>query len=115
MTLTLDINKVTLGAVVNRILRNDVGFNQPQLLRNDEYDPVCGCVVFFFLRPFTTFCAIFESFIYECGDGLSKDEVARYEALAQKPLAQLAILNGSMLAVDDFSQDLRVQLIVAHR
>lgn len=36
LTLTLDTNKTTLGAVVNRILRAEVGFNHPQLMRGDE-------------------------------------------------------------------------------
>lgn len=56
-----------------------------------------------------------QSFVYECGDGLSPEEVARYDALSLQSLAQLGIGGGSMLAVDDFSQDIRVQLIVVHR
>jgi hypothetical protein len=37
MTLRLDVNTTTLDELVNRILKTELAFNQPQVMRDDRF------------------------------------------------------------------------------
>jgi len=90
LTLSIDVNKTTIATLVSRVLCDSVGFNQPQIMRGD-------------------------SLLYESGDGLDSEEIAQYEKLSAKTLAEMGVKHQTMLSVDDFSQRLTIQLVIQHQ
>lgn len=87
--LTLNVNKWTLQSLLDRILKKDLGFENPTLMLGDDM-------------------------IYEEGDGAD----ASFQANLPKLLPSLpcgGIQHGTMFRVEDFTQDLEVDVCVTHQ
>ena len=83
----------TLGTLVRRLLKSELGFVSPTVLLAGDL-------------------------IYEEGDELEEDEVAAYRSNLTKRLGDLpcgGIRDGSSARVEDFGQDLEVEIRFAHR
>lgn len=87
-TLTIDTEHTTLAALLH-VLRAELSFVEPGLMLGDTVK-------------------------YESGDGLDSDERGVYAANLERTLAQLGIVHDSIVTVDDFAQEMNVQLIVNH-
>ena len=88
--LRADLGVVTLGELVRGVAKHRLGFNEPNIN--------AGAKV-----------------LYEEG-GLEADEVATYAARLGLALheAPLLVVDGDLLELEDFSQDLRCQLQISH-
>jgi ubiquitin-like 1-activating enzyme E1 B len=87
-TLSIDTEQTTLSVLVS-LLRSELSFVDPQLMLG-------------------------RSVKYESGDGLDSEERETYANNLTRSLNQLGISNGTILTVDDFSQEMSVLLIVHH-
>jgi ubiquitin-like 1-activating enzyme E1 B len=87
-TLTIDTEQTTLAQLLH-VLRAELSFVEPQIMLGNSVK-------------------------YESGDGLESDERETFDANLERTLAQLAIVHGAMVTVDDFAQELSVMLIVSH-
>ena len=87
--LTLNVNKWTLRDLLDRVLKKDLGFECPTILLNDDI-------------------------VYEEGEGAD----ASFEVNLDKLLPKLpsgGIQDGTMFRVEDFTQDLEVDVAVTHK
>lgn len=87
-TLSIDTEQTTLSALVG-LLRTELAFVEPQLMLGDSVK-------------------------YESGDGLDSEERETYAHNMTRTLSQLGIAHGTILTVDDFAQEMSVQVIVHH-
>lgn len=83
LTLHIDVTKSTLGDFIKNVCKGKLGFNQPTILKGS-------------------------SSYYEEGDGAEEDYVQNIPRL----LSDLGIVDGDLIKVDDFSQDLEVNIII---
>ena len=91
--LVCDTTKFTKGELIKKVLKARLSVNEPIVQFGDSY-------------------------IHETGEDLDEDEVEHYEALDARPLCALpggGVGNGSILVVDDFSQEFKFELMVTHR
>ena len=90
INLTLNTSTWTLEMLLRRIIKKELGFMEPSLLLGS-------------------------SIIYEEGDGIEEDE---YSMNVSKKLCDLpagGIKGGSVIRIEDFTQDLEVDLCVNHQ
>lgn len=88
-----DTGLMTLGRLVDDVLRKALAFAEPTV-------------------------TVGSTMHYECGDDLEEDERERYDALRKRRLGDLPgdpIGHGSLVQVEDFSQEMSVELLVCHR
>ena len=88
--LALNINEWTLDLFLKLVVKKKLGFEEPTILLEGD-------------------------FIWEEGDGADSEE---YEPNLQKVLAKLpcgGIQNGTVVEIDDASQNLSIQVIVSHQ
>lgn len=89
LTLQVDTNTFTLGDFVQKVVKGKLGFSLPSVMMNN-------------------------SFLYEEGDGADEELAENLELiLSQCPAG--GIKGGSIVAVEDFSQKLELQIIIVHR
>ena len=93
VNLTCDTNKFTQGDLIAKVLKKRLCVNLPSVQMG-------------------------EVILHEEGDGLDEDEVEEYEALGKRVLSALpggGVKHGSILMVEDFSQDMKFELMISHR
>uniref|UniRef100_A0A7S2RPC2 SUMO-activating enzyme subunit n=1 Tax=Mucochytrium quahogii TaxID=96639 RepID=A0A7S2RPC2_9STRA len=93
VNLYVDVEKTTLGTVVDKVLRKKVGVNTPSVMLNS-------------------------SELYCEGEGLEEDELEFFKANLPKTLVGCpagGIKNGSILDIEDFSQNMAFKLVIQHK
>ena len=91
--LVCNTNKFTKGDLIKKVLKGRLSVHAPSVMFGSSQ-------------------------IHETGDDLDEDEVEHYEALDKRTLSALpggGVVNGTILAVDDFSQEFTFELMVTHR
>jgi ubiquitin-like 1-activating enzyme E1 B len=88
VSLTLNPATITLGTFVRSVLKQHLHFTQPSVTVGDT------------------------NLVYEEGEDLEEDEVARYRRAASATLASLGVQDGVRIDVEDFAQDMQVNLLV---
>lgn len=90
ISLTIDVEKWSLATLLETIVKTELGFEEPTILLGGDI-------------------------IYEEGDGA---DMEAYRPNLEKVLTKLpcgGIKNGTVLRVEDFSQDLEVDVLVSHK
>jgi ubiquitin-like 1-activating enzyme E1 B len=93
VNLTCDTNKFTQGDLIAKVLKKRLCVNLPSVHMG-------------------------EVILHEEGDDLDEEEVEEYEALGKRVLSALpggGVKHGSVLMVEDFSQDMKFELMISHR
>jgi len=91
--LVCDTTKFTKGELVKKVLKGKLSVNEPSVYFNGNV-------------------------LHETGDDLDEDEVEMYASFETRALNALpggGVVNGSILSVEDFSQDFKFELMVTHR
>jgi ubiquitin-like 1-activating enzyme E1 B len=91
--LECDTNKMTKYDLVSKVLKKKLSVNLPTVQAG-------------------------EVILHEEGDDLEEDEVEEYEAFNKRVLSALpggGINHGTILVVEDFSQDMKFELMILHR
>ena len=91
--LSLDVKQTSLQVFVNAVLQKRMSIKHP------------GVHV-------TT--GEFNNTLYESGGGLEEDEIETYNANLSRSLHELKVEDGSQLVVEDFAQNVRCMIHVAH-
>lgn len=89
LLLKANLNKMTLGYFVNKILKERLIFNEPSISVNNDI-------------------------IYECGEGLEKEEIHRNAIQMKRTLNDVGITHDSLAEIDDNSQDYKLQISLIH-
>ena len=90
VNLSINTNTWTLEMLLRRVIKKELGFQEPSL-------------------------SIGSSLIYEEGEGIEEDE---YSMQLSKTLTNLpagGIKNGTVISIEDFTQDLEVEICVNHK
>lgn len=90
INLSLDPSQWTLEALLRRIIKKELGFMEPSL-------------------------NIGSSIIYEEGEDIGEDEYAAVKAKKLVDLPAGGIQNGTIITIEDFTQDLEVELCINHK
>jgi ubiquitin-like 1-activating enzyme E1 B len=91
--LVCDTTKFTKGELIKKVLKGKLSVNEPSVYFNG-------------------------TLLHETGDDLDEDEVEMYASFETRALNALpggGVVNGSILSVEDFSQDFKFELMVTHR
>mmetsp|Transcript_31670 Transcript_31670/g.76663 ORF Transcript_31670/g.76663 Transcript_31670/m.76663 type:complete len:820 (+) Transcript_31670:195-2654(+) len=91
ISLSLNTEEWTLGMLLERVIKKELGFAEPTIMVGDD------------------------SIVYEEGDDI---DTAEYSANLSKKLADLpagGLTHGSSMQVEDFTQNLEVEVNVSHR
>lgn len=90
INLSLDTSQWTLEALLRRIIKKELGFMEPSL-------------------------NIGSSIIYEEGEDIGEDEYAAVKAKKLVDLPAGGVQNGTIITIEDFTQDLEVELCINHK
>jgi ubiquitin-like 1-activating enzyme E1 B len=91
--LVCDTTKFTKRDLVNRVLKDKLSVNEPTVQFG-------------------------ENLLHETGEDLDEEEVAHYASFDARALDKLpggGVANGSILLIEDYSQDFKFELMVTHR
>eukprot|EP01112_Ceratiomyxa_fruticulosa_P015783 TRINITY_DN4692_c0_g2_i1.p1 TRINITY_DN4692_c0_g2~~TRINITY_DN4692_c0_g2_i1.p1 ORF type:complete len:658 (+),score=145.22 TRINITY_DN4692_c0_g2_i1:157-2130(+) len=89
LQLKANLTQITLQFLVDEVLRKSIGMVNPMVMRGGDL-------------------------LIETGDDIDETEQERYEIMGKKTLEQAKILNGTVIQVEDYSQDLTLQVSIVH-
>ncbi|PRP83857.1 hypothetical protein PROFUN_08888 [Planoprotostelium fungivorum] len=90
VTLECDTDLMTLGVLVEGILRGRLGMNEPSITVDSDI-------------------------LFESGEDLDEEEVKRMKLQSAKKLSECRIVNGTIIEIDDISQNFQLKISIVHK
>lgn len=91
LSLSVDLESMTLGAVVKDVIRGPLGVSEPNI---------------------SVEAGSLHNILFESGEGLEEDEVEDYEKNLRRTLAELGFVDGCTLSVEDQTQNFSCSVLV---
>lgn len=93
LSLSVDLETMTLGAVVSDVIRGRLSLSEPNI---------------------SVEAGSLHNILFESGEGLEEDEVEDYEKNLRRTLAELGFVDGCTLSVEDQTQNFSCAVLVKH-